>query len=172
MDEVAVDHAQVVAAIHGVEELLAHAHQRRRAAGREIEPAQKLLPARLGGGVNLRRGGVGRGAFPRGDCGFKPRMVGSEAGRQCLEEGDAWARGGVRLEREDLARERDPRGLAAAGQELVAQLDQAGRTLLRALASLARAGNQRATAISDGRKQFAKKRRVHGENLAPCDDSK
>ena len=47
MDEIVVDHGEIVAVIHGVEQLLAHAHQRRGAAGREIEPAEQFEPARL-----------------------------------------------------------------------------------------------------------------------------
>ena len=47
MNEIAVDVAEIVAMIHGVEKLLAHSHQCRRAAGRKIEPAEQLEPAGL-----------------------------------------------------------------------------------------------------------------------------
>ena len=42
--------------IHGVEQLLAHAHERRGAAGREIEPAEQFQPPRLAGVVQFGRG--------------------------------------------------------------------------------------------------------------------
>ena len=60
MDEIGVDDGESSRLIHGVEQLLAHAHQRGGAAGREIEPAEQLLPARLGCGMQLEhRLGVG-----------------------------------------------------------------------------------------------------------------
>ena len=48
MNKVGVDDSQIVAMIERVEQLLAHAHQRRGAAGRQIEPAKQFQPARLG----------------------------------------------------------------------------------------------------------------------------
>ncbi len=54
MNEILVDGGKVVAAmIHGVEQLLAHAHQRRGTAGGEIEPAEQFETARLGGVIEL-----------------------------------------------------------------------------------------------------------------------
>ena len=47
VDEVVVDNGEIVAMHDGIEELLAHAHQGRRAARREIETPQQLQPARL-----------------------------------------------------------------------------------------------------------------------------
>ena len=51
-------------------------------------------------------------------------MVGAEAVCQRLEEGDARTGGQLGIAREDLARERDAGGLAAAGQQLLAELDE------------------------------------------------
>ena len=59
MDEIIVDDREIVAMVHGVHELFAHAHQRGGAAGREIEPTKKLQPARLAGAMQFGRG-VGR----------------------------------------------------------------------------------------------------------------
>ena len=56
MDEIVVDDGEIVAVVHGVEQLLAHAHQRRGAVGRQIEPAKQLEPARLAGAIKLGRG--------------------------------------------------------------------------------------------------------------------
>ena len=47
---------EIVAVIHGVQQLLAHAHQRGGAAGREIEPAEQFEPARFGREVQFGRG--------------------------------------------------------------------------------------------------------------------
>ena len=97
-------------------------------------------------------------------------MVGTEAGRQRLEEGDARTGGQFGVALQDLARERHARGLAAAGQELLAQLDQARRALFRALAALARAIEQRAAALRDGLQHFAKEGGVHGtQSIAQFD---
>ena len=65
MEEVVVDDGEIVAMIHRVEQLLAHAHQRRRAAGREIEAAEKLEPPRLGRAMELGGGRVGGRASAR-----------------------------------------------------------------------------------------------------------
>ena len=55
MHEIGIDRGEIVAVIERVDQLLAHAHQRRGAAGRQIEAAEQLLPARLGGGCFRRR---------------------------------------------------------------------------------------------------------------------
>ena len=67
MHEIVVDRGEILAMIEHVEQLLAHAHQRDGAAGREIEPAEQFLPARLGGGVHFGGGLVGRLVAPGGD---------------------------------------------------------------------------------------------------------
>ena len=59
--KVVVDGGEIVAMVHRVEQLLAHAHQRGGAAGREIEPAEQLLPARLGRAMKLGGRGVASG---------------------------------------------------------------------------------------------------------------
>ena len=62
---------EILAVIDRIEQLLAHAHQRGGAAGRKIEAAQQLLPARLGGVVHLGRGLVGRRGLPGLDGGVE-----------------------------------------------------------------------------------------------------
>ena len=64
----------------------------------------------------------------------EPVAVGAEPARQRLEEGDAGTGLQLAVTREDFARERDPGGFAAAGQQLVAKLSEAGRALLGDLA--------------------------------------
>ena len=51
MNKVGVDLGEILAMIHRVHELFAHVHQRRGAAGREIEAAEKLEPPRFAGFV-------------------------------------------------------------------------------------------------------------------------
>ena len=51
MDEIVIDHAEIVAVIHGVEQLFSHAHQGGGAASGEIKPAEQFKPPRLAGMV-------------------------------------------------------------------------------------------------------------------------
>ena len=95
--------------IHGVEELLAHAHQRRGAAGREIEPAEQFQPARLAAQMQLG-GGSRRTASPA-----RPRSAasmrawsGPKVLRQRLEEGDARPGGEVDVFGENFAASATP----------------------------------------------------------------
>ena len=48
MDEVPVDRRKILAVIHGVHQLLTHAHQRRGAAGREVEATEQFEPLGFG----------------------------------------------------------------------------------------------------------------------------
>ena len=133
MNKIVVDDAEIVAMIHGVEELLAHAHQRRGAAGREIEPAEQFEPARLGGAIQLGRGIGGRRLPPGGDRGIDAGAIVAEGCRQRLEEGDARSDRQRRIVGENLVGERHAGGLAAAGKQRLAELDQAVRALTRRL---------------------------------------
>ena len=160
MDEIVVDGRQVVAMVERVHQLLAHAHQRRGAAGRQIEPAKQFLPARLGGGVHL----APRSRRPA--CRARRRSpVSMRAGstpkrlRQRLEEGDARPGGELAVAAEDFARQRHAGGLAAAGQQVLAQLDQAFGAGGGLAAPVAR--QQRAAALGNGLQQFPEERGVH-----------
>ena len=107
MNEIVVDGAQVVAMIERIHQLLAHANQCGGTSGREIEPAEQFLPARLGGGMHLGGCRVRRRRAPRVDGLIHPRLVDAEALRQRLEEGDARADGKRAVMGEDFAGERD-----------------------------------------------------------------
>ena len=74
---------------HRVHQVLAHRDQRRGAAGREIEPAEQLLPARLGGKMQFDRGLVAPLARPGIDRRIDALAVDPEPRRQRLEERDA-----------------------------------------------------------------------------------
>ncbi len=112
--------------IERVEKLLAHTHQRRGAARRQIEPPQQLLAARLGGAMHLGRRGLSDGiSLPGRNRGIEPRPVWTEAVSQRLEEGDARSGGQFGVLGEDFAGERRARRLAAARQQFLAQLGRA-----------------------------------------------
>ena len=160
MDEVAVDDAQIVAVIHGVEELLAHAHQRRGAAGREIEPAQQFQPARLGGamqlGGSLRRS-VAR-ARPR-----PPRRCARDHGRTCVASASKKAmRGPIvrsayssRISLASATPEASPRPDSSSSQSSMRPAERC----VRRLAALAQ--DQGAAAVRDALQHFAEKGGVH-----------
>ena len=70
-------------------------------------------------------GRVGGLLAPGGDRLVHARGVDAEAGRQRLEKGDARAGGQLAVAAEDFARQRHAGGLAAAGQQVLGELDQA-----------------------------------------------
>ena len=83
----------------------------------------------------------------------------TERGGERLEEGDARPGRQLGVARQDFLRERDAGRLAAAGQQLLAELDQTGRALMRRLAALAL--DQCAAAVGDALQHFAEERGVH-----------
>ena len=140
-----------------VEELLAHAHQRRGAARREIEPAKQFEPARLAGAMQLGGGFGGRRRPPGGDRGIDAGVVVPEGLRQRLEKGDARPGGQLGIVVENFVGERDARGFAAAGQQRLAQLDETVGAPARRRA----ARDQGAAAVGDALQHLAEERGVH-----------
>ena len=67
---------------------------------------------------------VGRLFPPGGDRLFHANWIGAESVAKRLEEGNARPSGELGVATEDLSCARDAGGLAAAGQEVLAQLDQ------------------------------------------------
>ncbi len=122
MDEIVVDDGEIVAVIHGVDQLLAHTYQRRGAAGGEIEPTEQFEPARLAGVVQFGRGFVRWRLLPVLDRLLDAGAVRAEGGGERLEEGDARPDGEILVAAEDVAGQRHPGSLAAAGQQRLAQL--------------------------------------------------
>jgi hypothetical protein len=103
----------------------------------------------LGCGCVRRRGqpGVGGGA--------EPVAVGAEAACQRLEERDAGTGFELAVARENFAGERHPRGFAAAGQEILAELGEVGRALLGDTSPVAGTVDERAAAFRDGLQHIA-----------------
>ncbi len=167
MHEILVHWREVFAVRHRVHQVFAHRDQRRGAAGRQIEPAEQLLPARLGRAMQFERGLVGALARPVVYRRIDPLAVDAIARGERLEEGDTRAGGQLVVAGEELACERDARGFAASGQEFLAKLDQAVRLCRSVTAAIACAIDQGAATLRDGLEQFAEKRGVHS-GLTPC----
>ena len=74
---------------------------------------------------------------------------------ETLEKRDPRARGQLSVAGQDLARERHAGGLAAPGQELLAEVDQIGGTLLGRRPAVA--GHERTAAICDRLQHVAEK---------------
>jgi hypothetical protein len=108
MDEVGVHDREVAAVRHRIEQLFAHPHQRSGSARREIEAAQQLLPAWLGGLMDLACSHVVRIGLPGCDRLFHPRLVRTELLRQRLEERGAGPNGQRRIAGEDFTGQRYP----------------------------------------------------------------
>ena len=90
---------------------------------------------------------VRRRRAPRTDSLIHPRLVDAEALRQSLEEGDARADGKRAVMGEDFAGERDARGFPTAGQQILAQLDEAFGARRRIATPVT--GKQRAAALGN-----------------------
>src|ERR1041385_6211149 len=166
MHEILIDRRKVVAMDHRVHQVFAHGNERRSAARREIEPSEQLLPARLGRKMQFGCRILIGPPRPRIDCRIDTFAIDAEMDCERLEEGDARAGCQLVVAGEDFARERDSQSLAAPGQKLLAQVDEALRACRSATASVARAVDQRAAALRDALEQFAEKRGVHTVPMA------
>jgi hypothetical protein len=107
--------------------------------------------------VQLGGGFVRRRLLPRFDRVGDAGAVGTEGGGERLEEGDARSDGQILVAAEDVAGQCHAGGFAAAGQQRLAQLQQASRALPRRLAAL----DQGTAAVGDALQHFAEKGGVH-----------
>src|SRR5205085_1453888 len=151
-----------------VHEVFPHGYERGGAAGREIETAEQLLPARLGRKMQFGGGDVGTLARPSIHGCIDPFAVNPEARAQRFEEGDTGTGGQFVVAYENLARERDPRGFAAPGQQFLTQFDQALRTCRGVTAPIPRAIDQRAATLRNGLEHLTEKRGVHTVLTSEC----
>src|SRR5271170_5536938 len=103
--------------------------------------------------MQLGRGFIRRRLLPRLDRRLDAGAVGAERGGKRLEEGDARPDRQILVAAEDVAGERYAGRLAAAGQQRLAKLQQAGRALARRLAAL----DQGTAAVGDALQHLAEK---------------
>ena len=160
MDEIRIDALQHRPFGQARDEVLAHVHERSRAAGREIEPAKQLLPARLRSDVEFVRRLVAVVRAIGGDRLFEPIRIGPETLGEGGEEDEPLVRRGGSVGREERLRERHPRRLAAPRQE---QLAEAGKVAFDEGARAAQA-EQRPPAFRERIDEAAKK----GRRAAGC----
>ncbi len=97
--------------------------------GRAVEPADQLLPLRLGSKVKVAGIAVVRLAAPAFDRLRQFFAVGAEVSRQRFEEGQPAGGVEVVVAVEHLARHRGAGRFAAAGQQRLAQFKQFGGVL-------------------------------------------
>ncbi len=109
--------------------------------------------------MKLGRGFVGRRLAPGRDGGVDAGAIVAERGGERLEKGDARPDRQFRVARQDFLGQRDAGGFAAAGEQLLAQFDDAGRALMRRLAALAH--DQCAAAVGDALQHVAEEGGVH-----------
>ena len=139
------------------EQVLAHAHQRRRAARRLVEPPDQLLPARLGGEMQLGHGLLRSVRRIGLDGALQALMVAAELVDQAAQEHEARLAVERLVAGEHRARERDARSLAAPGQQGFAELLEIGAVARRA----APEAQQRSAALRDAGKKVAEEGVAH-----------
>ena len=111
------------------EQIGAHRHQVAGAAGCAVEPADQFLPPRLGGKMQIAGVVVAGLRAPGLDRLRQLFAVRTVIARQRLEECQPAGVVEVVIAVEHLARHRGAGGLAAAGQQRLAQFDQVGGIL-------------------------------------------
>ena len=168
MHEVGVDRLEIVAVIERVEQLLAHAHQRGGAAGREIEPAQQLLPARLGGGMDFSGGLVRGRRLPGGDGGVEPRRGPARNGSPAPRRRRCAARWSARriwrgFPPASATPDASPRPVSSSSHSSARRF----RARSRIAAAVARAIEQRPAALGNAVEHLAEKGRVHRRRRTP-----
>ena len=120
MHHVAVERGQILVALHQGKQVGAHRHQVAGAAGRAVEPADQLLPLRLGRKVKVAGIAVVRLAAPALDRLRQFFAVGAEVSRQRFEERQPAGGVEVAVAVEHVARHRGAGRLAAARQQRLA----------------------------------------------------
>ena len=111
VEEIAIEHGKAAVVAHRLDEIGAHGDQRRRPAGRPVQPAKQFLAARLRGVVDFRRGGLAAGHAPARHRALDPGAVGAEIFRQRAEECALVLVAEAPVTAENLARQRDARRL-------------------------------------------------------------
>ena len=151
MRDVAVECGEIGVSVHHAEQVGAHVDEIAGAAGRAVEAADQLLPARLGGEVQGAGILVGRLGTPCLDRLGQAFPIRAEIAHQCLEEGPASRRIQLLVDVEHLTRHGGARSFAPARQQRAAELDQPVGILLGV--GRIPAAKQRAAALGDGGEQ-------------------
>src|SRR5262245_32825826 len=115
----------------------------------------------------LRCGRFSRRRQPRRGCGAEATAVRSKPGREPLEKSNARTGCQLGVALKDVARQRYPRCFSAFREQILAKLNEACGTLLGNLAAIARALNERASALRNSLQHLAEEGAVHdAESLA------
>jgi hypothetical protein len=157
VDEILVDDTEIVAVIERIEQLLAHAHQRGSAAGRQIEAAKQFQAARFAAAMELGGAIGGRRRLPGGERRIDARRIVAKSLGQGLEKGDARPGGQPGIVVENLIGERDAGSLAPPRQQRFGKLEDAVGAAARGGA----ARDQGAAAVGDALQHLAKERGIH-----------
>ena len=120
MHDIAIERGQILVAMHEIEQIGAHRHELAGAAGCAVEPADQLLPPRLGGKMQVAGVGIIRLRSPvldrlRQSLPVRPVIAG-----EALEERTPACLVEVMVAIEHLARHCGAGGLAAARQQRLA----------------------------------------------------
>ena len=129
MHHVAVERGEILVALHQGKQVGAHRHQVAGAARRAVEPANQLLPLRLGCKVKVAGVAVVRLAAPVLDRLRQLFAVGAEVAGQRFEKGQPAGGVEVVVAVKHVARHRGAGRFAAARQQRLAQFKQVGGVL-------------------------------------------
>src|SRR5271154_6103860 len=124
MPEIAIERLERRVFGNRVQNVLAHTHQRERAARRMVEPADQLLPRRLRAVGKIGRLRVVRRLEERAGGGGERGEVGAEPRRRALQPRAPLRRAQRAVAVQDRARGRGAGGLAAPPQQLHRQVQQ------------------------------------------------
>ena len=161
MGEIAVEGRQILPIRFEIEQVLAHAHKTRGAAGCPVETAKQLLSTGLGGEMQIRARAPAGVRAPllhrlRQTLGIRPETFGQ--GLEECEPGGG-VKPGVAIQR--LARQSHARGLAPTRQNSLAKADDLSRAA-RGIDVDLLAAEQGAPLLGNARQKVGEEGRVHG----------
>ncbi|MGY3469621.1 hypothetical protein ACVW0I_006492 [Bradyrhizobium sp. LM6.11] len=159
MRDVAIERGEIGMSVHHTEQIGAHVDEIAGAAGRAVEAADQLLPARLGGEVKGAGILVGRLGTPCLDRLGQAFPIRAEITHQCFEEGAASRLIQLLVGVEHLTRHGSARSFAPARQQRTAELDQPVG-ILRGVSRIP-ATKQRAATLGDGGEQVGEEGVCH-----------
>ena len=155
MREIGIDQRKVGMVRPMLEQQLTHLHQHLNTARSQVESTDQLLTARFGSAMKMQRHGSALVAHIGCDCFVDPTEIRPEPLRQRFEK--------VKLSwlvqrlpsRQDLARQRDARGFATAGEQSLAS---SSKIAIRQLVVPTHATEQLPSTVCDGLQKVGKER--------------